>query len=94
MIKPFKLLNGYTYSDEYILPVRTDSPFGISRRHWNMLPQDLRGGEREDMELYIEGWEAARHANYNNPYPDQLRGEVWNRGSHAWWERLNREDVP
>ena len=89
MIKPFKLLNGYTYSDEYTLPVRTDPPFGISNRHWNMLPQDLRGGEREGMETYIEGWEAARNANYNNPYPDQLRGEVWNRGFDAWWNRRN-----
>ena len=89
MIKPFKLLNGYTYSDEYTLPVRTEPPFNISRRHWNMLPQDLRGGERDDMILYIEGWEAARDANYNNPYPDQLRGEVWNRGFDAWWNRRN-----
>ena len=89
MIKPFKLLNGYTYSDEYTLPVRTDPPFGISNRHWNMLPQDLRGREREGMETYIEGWEAARNANYNNPYRDQLRGEVWNRGFDAWWNRRN-----
>ena len=89
MIKPFKLLKGYTYSDEYTLPIRTDPPLGISRRHWNMLPQDLRGGEREDIELYIEGWEAARIANYNNPYHDILtnRPERWNRGWSAWWDR-------
>ena len=89
MIKPFHFLKGYVYSDEYTLPVRTDPPFGISNRHWNMLPQDLRGGEREGMETYIEGWEAARNANYNNPYRDQLRGEVWNRGFDAWWNRRN-----
>ena len=91
MIKPFHFLKGYVYSDEYTLPIRTDvePPFNISRRHWNMLPQDLRGGERDDMILYIEGWEAARDANYNNPYPDQLRGEVWNRGFDAWWNRRN-----
>jgi len=93
MIKPFKLLNGYTYSDEYTLPVRIDPPYGISNRHWNMLPQDLRGGEREDIELYIEGWEAAARANYNNPYHDILtnRPERWNRGWHAWWARRNGE---
>ena len=68
MIKPFKLLNGYTYSDEYTLPVRIDPPYGISNRHWNMLPQDLRGGEREDIELYIEGWEAGRNNITINPY--------------------------
>ena len=87
MIKPFKLLKGYTYSDEYTLPL---PPEGISRRHWNMLPQDLRGGELLGMETYIEGWEAARHANYNNPHPDQLRFEMWNRGFHEWWDRRNR----
>ena len=89
MIKPFHFLKGYVYSDEYTLSSLTDPPYGISRRHWNMLPQDLRGGERDDMILYIEGWEAARDANYNNPYPDQLRGEVWNRGFDAWWNRRN-----
>jgi hypothetical protein len=96
MIKPFKLLNGYTYSNElqepYIpLQITHAPPEGISNRHWNMLPQDLRGGERENMELYIEGWEASARADYNNPYPDQLRGEVWNRGWHAWFERRNGE---
>ena len=94
MIKPFHFLKGYVYSDEYTLQDEPARPYAISNRHWNMLPQDLRGGEREDIELYIEGWEAARNANYNNPYPDQLRGEVWNRGWHAWWARRNREDEP
>jgi hypothetical protein len=89
MIKPFKLLNGYTYSDEYTLPTQQDPPFGISHRHWNMLPQDLRGGEREDMLLYIQGWEAARNANYNNPHQEPA-AEIWNRGWYAWFERRNR----
>ena len=88
MIKPFHFLKGYVYSDEYTLTL-PEPPFGMSHRHWNMMPQDLRGGERDDMILYIEGWEAARDANYNNPYPDQLRGEVWNRGFDAWWNRRN-----
>ena len=101
---PFKFFVGKIYTDEFEFPrVRRVArgeehipvgyvnvpPFGISNRHWNMLPQDLRGGELLGMETYIEGWEAARHANYNNPYPDQLRGEVWSRGFHAWWERRN-----
>jgi hypothetical protein len=83
---PFKFFNGKIYTDEYTVPAR---PEGISNRHWNLLPQDIRGGGWEVMETYIEGWEAARSANYNNPYPDQLRGEMWNRGFHAWWERRN-----
>jgi hypothetical protein len=106
MIKPFNFFRGIVgprvlgiggafLNTPYIpLQITHAPPEGISRRHWNMLPQDLRGGEREDMELYIEGWEAAARANYNNPYPDQLRGEVWNRGWHAWFERNNREVEP
>jgi hypothetical protein len=80
-------VGGALLNEPYIPLQIAEPPEGMSYRHWNMLPQDLRGGEREDMELYIEGWEAARNANYNNPYPDQLRGEIWNRGFHAWWDR-------
>jgi hypothetical protein len=106
MIKPFNFFRGIVgprvlgiggafLNTPYIpLQITHAPPEGISHRHWNMLPQDLRGGERENMELYIEGWEASSQANYNNPYPDQLRGEVWNRGWHAWFERNNREVEP
>jgi hypothetical protein len=97
MIKPFKLLNGYTYSDEYTLPVRIDPPYGISNRHWNMLPQDLRGGEREDIELYIEGWEAGRNNITINPYEgivdDRMAAEwceLWNRGHLRWSGRTGQ----
>jgi len=87
MIKPFKLLNGYTYSDEYI---RTQPPPGIAYRHWNILPEDLKDGPIEDMEVYIQGWEAGRNDNYNNPYDDLIRAEIWNRGWHACFDRRNR----
>ena len=90
MIKPFKLLNGYTYSDEYTLPLSPDPPFNLSRRHWNILPQDLRGTTLQEMDCYIRGWESACNADYNNPYHDRIRAELWNRGWHAWWERRNR----
>jgi len=90
MIKPFKLLNGYTYSDEYTLPLSPDPPFGISRRHWNMMPQDLRGGAYENMVYYIQGWEAGRNDNYNNPYTDPIPAELWNRGWHAMSWRQTR----
>ena len=84
---PFKFFKGKVYTDEYT----AQRPYGISNRHWNILPQDLRGGSPRRMEVYIEGWEAARSANYNNPYhdPHTNRGEIWNRGFHAWWERRN-----
>jgi hypothetical protein len=84
MIKPFKLLNGYTYSDEYTLPLPPDPPFGISYRHWNMMPQDLRGSTLQEMECYIRGWEAARSNAEANPYHDRTRRELWNRGHLRW----------
>ena len=87
MIIPFKFFRGKVYTDEYM---RTHPPVGISRRHWNMMSQELRGGPIEDMEVYIQGWESARDANYNNPYVHPTPAELWNRGWHAWWERRNR----
>jgi hypothetical protein len=83
-MKPFKLLNGYTYSDEYTLPLPPDPPFGISRRHWNMMPQDLRGTTLQEMECYIQGWEDARSNVEANPYHDRTRRELWNRGHLRW----------
>ena len=86
MIKPFHFLKGYVYSDEYTLPLQQDPPFGISRRHWNMMPQDLRGGDPRHMEIYIEGWEAGRNNIIVNPYMginDTVAiewRELWNRG--------------
>jgi hypothetical protein len=87
MIKPFKLLNGYTYSDEYM---RTQPPPGIAYRHWNILPEDLKDGPIEHMVIYIQGWEAGRNDNYNNPYIDPIPAELWNRGWHACFDRRNR----
>jgi len=86
MIVPFKFFKGKVYTDEYTI----DPPFGMSRHHWNMMPQELRNGPTENMVVYIQGWEAARDANYNNPHINPILAELWNRGWHAWWERRNR----
>jgi len=86
MIKPFKLLNGYTYSDEYTIPNldqpiwRDNPPFNLSRRHWNMMPQDLRGVTLQEMECYIQGWEDGHIVGVVNPYRDRTRRNLWNRG--------------
>ena len=95
MIKPFKLLKGYTYSDEYTLTL-PEPPFGISRRHWNMLPQDLRGETQRHMEVYIEGWEAYRNNITVNPYigindPEVIEwNHLWNRGYVISFTRRTR----
>jgi hypothetical protein len=77
MVKPFKLLKGYTYSDEYTIPT---PPEGISHRHWNMLPQDLRGATLQEMDSFIQGWEDGRIVGVVNPYRDRTRRNLWNRG--------------
>ena len=89
MVNRFKFLQSNDATD-YVHVGQADPPFDISRRHWNMLPQDLRRGAHENRIYYIQGWEAARDANYNNPYVDPIPAELWNRGWHAWWERRNR----
>ena len=105
MIKPFKLLNGYTYINElhepYIpLQITHAPPFGISHRHWNMLPQDLRGGTLIHMEIYIEGWEAGRNNITINPYEGIINDpvvtewiELWNRGHLRWSGRTGMNYV-
>jgi len=103
MIKPFNFFRGMIgprvlgtggafLNTPYIpLQITHAPPEGISHRHWNLLPQDLRGTTLQEMNCYIQGWEASARADYNNPYHDDIiRAEIWNRGWHAWWERRNR----
>jgi len=66
---------------------REQPPFNLSRRHWNLLPQDLRGATGQGMECYIRGWEDARNYVHVNPYLDRRRAELWNRGQ---WRFINR----
>lgn len=104
MIRPFNFFRGMVgtrvVSVQHILDGLNEvpePPFGISRRHWHMVPQDLRGGERDDMILYIEGWEACISSNlHTNPYfginnPEVIqRRELWNRGYMACMNRRTR----
>jgi len=89
MVNQFKFLQSNDATD-YVHVGQPEPPFGMSRRHWNMIPQELRNGPTENMAVYIQGWEAARDANYNNPHVHPIPAELWNRGWHAWWERRNR----
>jgi len=82
-MKPFNFFKGYVYSDEYTLPVE-HIPFNLSHRHWNLLPQDLRGATLQEMECYIQGWEDARSNVGANPYHDRIRRSLWTRGFLRW----------
>lgn len=93
---PFKFFKGKIYTDEYTLQGQPSPPEGISRRHWNMMPQDLRGGSPRHMEVYIEGWEAFRNNMTVNPYIGINDNEViewselWNRGRIGCLNRRTR----
>jgi len=103
MIKPFKFFKGQStssldaYADRVIneshygaFRIGQDEPlFGISRRHWNILPQDLRGATYQEMTCYIQGWEHARINIVDSPYHDRTRTILWNRGFTAYQSRVD-----
>jgi hypothetical protein len=91
MVNQFKFLQ----SNDVVI-TNQEPPEGISRRHWNMLPQDLRGSSPRHMEVYIEGWEACRNSIIVNPYMGINDTEIiewrelWNRGYLASINRVRR----
>jgi hypothetical protein len=91
MVNQFKFLQ----SNDVVI-TNQEPPFGISRRHWNLLPQDLRGSSPRHMEVYIEGWEACRNSIIVNPYMGINDTEIiewrelWNRGYLASINRRRR----
>ena len=91
MVSQFKFLQ----SNDVVI-TNQEPPEGISRRHWNMLPQDLRGSSPRHMEVYIEGWEACRNSIIVNPYMGINDTEIiewrelWNRGYLASINRVRR----
>jgi hypothetical protein len=86
---PFKFFNGKIYTDEYTVPT---PPYGISNRHWNILPQDLRRGEINHMVIYLRGWEACRFNDTTNPFRDIERREVWDRGFIDYRNRITYDN--
>lgn len=100
MIKPFKFFEGrpkrlYRYNNAVNPDLYTayrigqdEPPFGLTRRHWNMLPQDLRGTTLQEMQCYIRGWEDARDNIGDSPYHDRTRTILWNRGFTAYQSRI------
>ena len=98
MVGPRVVATGGALLNEPYIPLQiTEPPFGMSHRHWNMMPQDLRGGDPRHMGIYIEGWEACLSTNLHvNPYmgfndPIMIENrEVWNRGYMACMNRRTR----
>ena len=90
-------VGGALLNEPYIPLQITEPPGGMSYRHWNMLPNDIRNGGLIRAEIYVAGWEACLSTNLHvNPYVDFNdpimieNREVWNRGYMACMNRRTR----
>ena len=90
-------VGGALLNEPYIPLQITEPPGGMSYRHWNMLPNDIRNGDPIRAEIYVAGWEACLsgnlhinpYVNFNDPIMIENR-EVWNRGYMACMNRRTR----
>jgi hypothetical protein len=76
---------------------QNEPPEGMSYRHWNMLPNDIRNGEPRHARIYVEGWEACLSRDLHiNPYVssnDPIMEQnyvIWNQGYLACMNRRTR----
>lgn len=61
-----------------------EPPYGLSNRHWNILPEHMRSETEQHIVIYLQGWES-NHVNQRiNPYQDIERREFWNEGFWAY----------
>ena len=91
-------VGGALLNEPYIPLQITEPPEGMSYRHWNMLPNDIRNGNPILAEIYVAGWEACLSRDLLvNPYIGlnetieviQAR-EVWNQAYIACFNRRTR----
>ena len=89
---------GGAFLNEPYIPLQiTEPPGGMSYRHWNMLPNDIRNGNPIHAEIYVAGWEACLSPDFhNNPYVishdpimEQNR-RIWHQGYMACMNRRTR----
>ena len=89
---------GALLNEPYIpLQITHAPPEGMSYRHWNMLPNDIRNGEPRHAEIYVAGWEACLSPDVHiNPYVSshdpimQQNFEIWHQGYMACMNRRTR----
>jgi hypothetical protein len=78
IIKRARVVNVQGILNELDEPAR---PEGMSNRHWNIMPQDVRESTEEEMEAYIEGWETTEVLDIRfRPYDDLRLYMAWYRG--------------
>lgn len=87
-------MSGRTLAQD-LIPVQPMGglPYGISNRHWNILPQDIRESTEEEMVAYIHGWETTNVMDImDRPYDDLRLGAVWYRGYAHRQSRITRRE--
>lgn len=98
MVGPRVVATGGAFLNTPYIPLQiTEPPAGMSYRHWNMLPDNIRNGNPIRAEIYVAGWEACLSRNLHvNPYvgfndPIMIENrEVWNQGYMACMNRRTR----
>ena len=90
-------VGGALLNEPYIPLQITEPPGGMSYRHWNMLPNDIRNGDPIRAEIYVAGWEACLSPDVHiNPYVSshnpimEQNGRIWHRGYMACMNRRTR----
>ena len=90
-------VGGALLNEPYVLLQVAEPPEGMSYRHWNMLPNDIRNGNPIHAEIYVAGWEACLSPDVHiNPYVSshdpimEQNREAWNRGYMACMNRRTR----
>lgn len=88
---------GALLNEPYIPLQITEPPEGMSYRHWNMLPNDIRNGNPIHAEIYVAGWEACLSPDVHiNPYVSshdpimEQNRRIWHRGYIACMNRRTR----
>ena len=89
---------GALLNEPYIpLQITHAPPEGMSYRHWNMLPNNIRNGDPRHAEIYIAGWEACLSPDVHiNPYVSshvpimEQNREIWHQGYMACMNRRTR----
>ena len=90
-------VGGALLNEPYIPLQITEPPGGMSYRHWNMLPNDIRNEDPIRAEIYVAGWEACLSPDVHiNPYVSshdpimEQNGRIWHRGYMACMNRRTR----
>jgi hypothetical protein len=98
IVGPRVVATGGAFLNAPYIPLQiTEPPGGMSYRHWNMLPNNIRNGNPMHAEIYVAGWEACLSPDVHiNPYVSshdpimEQNRRIWHRGYMACMNRRTR----